>query len=360
MSFQCGACHWRESLHSGLYGHSASLAEANGLDVLSRSRYTLSTHDWLDSSEWNFSDYKAMLWIYSTRQLSYDSDKINAISGCLNMLGQRKGVQFVWGLPSVDFHYALLWNGAYDRPRGRFPSWSWAGWHARQNFYPFSPRSGSSGGLTDDGTGKLVMTTLPTAEVDLLGGLSLEDMARSARCLHTVCDLDVLGDVITVRSEVAHFRFEIIGDVMRKTDEGSSAFRHVLDSSSFDDSPEQSHEIQLEAQEDNEILTSTLFTRIRVTNTNGDHCRLERHCFPKSLRASTIMWLQQDGFDLVKILEVKSLKVEEENSPFHYIFSLGVDRSEGIPGQGRRIGWYVLSVEDWARACPKRDTIKLY
>lgn len=43
---------------------------------------------------------------------------------------------------------------------------------ARQNFYPFSPTQGSSGSLADNGTGNLVVTTAPAAEVTLLGGLS--------------------------------------------------------------------------------------------------------------------------------------------------------------------------------------------
>lgn len=356
VSFICGSGHWRESLHSGPYGHDASLASASGVDVRSRSRYTLSTRDWLDRPTWTFSDYKSMLWLYSTRQLSYEADKINAISGCLNMLGQRKGVQFVWGLPSVDFHYALLWNGAYDRPRPGFPSWSWAGWHARQNFYAFSPVSGSSGGFTDDGTGKLVMTIPPTDEVSLLGGLSLKDMSRSSRCLQTVSDLEIHGDVIAIRSEVAHFRFEIL-NTRSGTDGGSSAAGNAPDIAGSKIARDVDH--KGEAEEDTEMLTSVLFSRIRVTNTAGIECRFQRQCFPKVLRASTLAWLERDGVDLVRVVELRSLECEGTTSPFHYVFCLGVDRHASPPGRGRRLGWYVISVEDWARACPQMDTVML-
>lgn len=118
VSFQCGAGHWRESLHSGPYGHDANLSDGwEHLDLRTHTRWTLSIHRWLDNSNWCFSDYQGMISMYTIRELSYESDKINAISGCLNMLGLRKGIQFVWGLPSIDFHYALLWTREYDRPR---------------------------------------------------------------------------------------------------------------------------------------------------------------------------------------------------------------------------------------------------
>lgn len=356
VSYQCGAGHWRESLHSGPYGHDArKLARSSGLDIRSRSRYMLSTHDWLTNSQWNFGDYRAMLWTYSTRQLSYESDKINAISGCLNMLGQRKNVFFIWGLPSVDFHYALLWNGAYDRPRPGFPSWSWAGWHARQNFYQFSPKSSSSGDLADDGTGKLGMTTCPTAEVVLFDGLGLIDMARSSRCLQTVCDLEIQGKTMVIRSEVAHFRFDILNNPSGAHN-GDLVPENGIDSRS---SAELLEGLAAKTEDNRETLTSSLFGRIRITNTDGKVCLFERQYFPKVLRASTLAGLQREGFDLVRIIELKNLEGDEGTTPFHCIFCLGVNRNEADPGQGRRMGWYILSADEWARASPKMDSIKI-
>lgn len=354
VSYQCGAGHWRESLHSGPYGHDArDLARSSGLELRSRSRYTLSTHDWLSNSQWNFGDYRAMLWTYSTRQLSYESDKINAISGCLNMLGQRKYVSFIWGLPSVDFHYALLWSGAYDRPRPGFPSWSWAGWHARQNFYQFAPKSGSSGGLVDDGTGRLVMTMAPTGSVFLLGGLDLKDMARSSRCSQTVCDLEVHGKAITIRSEVAHVHFEILNT-------SSGGQRH-------DPAPENGGKSKLSVEslegdkmgDDLETPTASLLNRIGITCADGMVCRFERQYFPKVLRASTLASLQREGFNLVRILELRHLDGDEGTTPFHYVFCLGVNRDEADPEQGKRMGWYVLSAQEWTRASPKTVSIKI-
>lgn len=157
VSFLCGAGCWTGSLHSGRYGHSAHFTD---LDVRSSGFYTLSAKKWLRDSEWDFGEFADILVVFSQRKLSHESDKLNAISGCLNMLGRRKGLHFVHGLPSVDFHYALLWGHEYDRRRTGFPSWSWAGWHALQQLYFLEPDKGSSGELRDDGTGGQVSPSL--------------------------------------------------------------------------------------------------------------------------------------------------------------------------------------------------------
>ena len=49
------------------------------------------------------------------RKLSFESDKLNAINGCLNLMAEHKGTQFVGGMPVIDFHYALLWFGESAR-----------------------------------------------------------------------------------------------------------------------------------------------------------------------------------------------------------------------------------------------------
>ena len=124
VSFMCGAGHWRESLHSGEFGHDANIP---GVDLRSNGYYVLSAFMWLRNSEWDFSDYDAVALAYSHRRLSYESDRLDAISGCFNMVAQKKGIHFISGLPSADFHYALLFHGEKDRSRAGFPSWSWAG-----------------------------------------------------------------------------------------------------------------------------------------------------------------------------------------------------------------------------------------
>jgi hypothetical protein len=48
ISFMCGAGHWREALHSGEYGHDASISDIN---LHSKGYYVLSGLRWLNTSE---------------------------------------------------------------------------------------------------------------------------------------------------------------------------------------------------------------------------------------------------------------------------------------------------------------------
>lgn len=89
---------------------------------------------------------------YSGRNISYDSDSLNAFLGVLHQWETRlartkKPMSHLWGLPirgttthgpgSVNFYF--LWRhdfrDAVRRPD--FPSWSWAGWAGRKHFFKF-------------------------------------------------------------------------------------------------------------------------------------------------------------------------------------------------------------------------------
>lgn len=106
VSFLCGEGHWRESLHSGPHGHEA---EIEGIDPESEGHYMLSWPKWTKDKVWRFEDYHALLMGYTSRNSTFESDRLNAVTGCLNFIGEAKGVEFFHGLPLVDFHYALLW-----------------------------------------------------------------------------------------------------------------------------------------------------------------------------------------------------------------------------------------------------------
>jgi len=75
--------------------------------------------------------YASLVHNYSLRNLTQQSDALNAFSGILNMLRPDLGESFVWGLPESNFDAALLWRRYHHDPeckREGFPSWSWAGW----------------------------------------------------------------------------------------------------------------------------------------------------------------------------------------------------------------------------------------
>lgn len=82
------------------------------------------------------SDFAGSLYEYSSRQLSYDSDVLNAFEGIFGILMKRIGKERtlelteVYGLPASFFDWAILWqpNKTARRRSGGWPSWSWCGW----------------------------------------------------------------------------------------------------------------------------------------------------------------------------------------------------------------------------------------
>lgn len=89
---------------------------------------------------------------YSRRNISYDKDSLNAFLGVLHQWETRlaltkEPMSHLWGLPlrgktthgpdSVEFY--VLWShtrhDAVRRPG--FPSWSWAGWAGRKDFFQY-------------------------------------------------------------------------------------------------------------------------------------------------------------------------------------------------------------------------------
>ena len=72
---------------------------------------------------------------YSTRDLTYESDGLRAVSGLLRRLEISFGVGFVYGIPKDMMPEFLLWNHRPElntpqvvRRRASIPSWTWAGW----------------------------------------------------------------------------------------------------------------------------------------------------------------------------------------------------------------------------------------
>ncbi|KAK1988988.1 heterokaryon incompatibility protein-domain-containing protein [Colletotrichum cereale] len=99
-------------------------------------------------------DFFRLVQQYTTRNLTYDSDSLNAITGMLRILARRKpSVLHLSGLPYlslpeqvVPIHTqlftALSWyhkSGMVARRRPDFPSWTWAGWAGaiRWMCYPY-------------------------------------------------------------------------------------------------------------------------------------------------------------------------------------------------------------------------------
>lgn len=71
---------------------------------------------------------------YTMRDLTFESDGLNAISGIFSAISEELEETFLCGLPvSTLFEHSMLWfpNGRIRRriaDGAHFPSWSWAGW----------------------------------------------------------------------------------------------------------------------------------------------------------------------------------------------------------------------------------------
>lgn len=97
--------------------------------------------------------FYALVSVYTSRSLTFDKDKLPAVSGLAQRLHPMLGGDYLAGIWSSDFRQGLLWT-AYetDEPLGapprdyRAPSWSWASTHTQVDFqqYEWMPHMASS------------------------------------------------------------------------------------------------------------------------------------------------------------------------------------------------------------------------
>ena len=74
--------------------------------------------------------YVTLRQMYTSRQLTFGSDVLNAFVGILEVITIWTSEKFFWGHPCSDFDQWLCWDALYGskRPGNDFPSWSWASW----------------------------------------------------------------------------------------------------------------------------------------------------------------------------------------------------------------------------------------
>lgn len=99
---------------------------------------------------WN---YQIHVHHFSSRELIYKSDALNAFTAILEDLGASLDTTFCWGLPCRYFSHTFLWRACYAREedylnlrrrpdngsRAAFPSWPWAGWAGQFAFLVAPP-----------------------------------------------------------------------------------------------------------------------------------------------------------------------------------------------------------------------------
>ncbi|KAK0726134.1 heterokaryon incompatibility protein-domain-containing protein [Lasiosphaeris hirsuta] len=78
--------------------------------------------------------YDDLLRGYTKRQMTNESDVLNALAGIIERFTQCYRFPMLAGLPVGTFDWFLLFQGERLRRRRGFPSFSWAGWRGKLNF----------------------------------------------------------------------------------------------------------------------------------------------------------------------------------------------------------------------------------
>lgn len=119
--FSCQVSVWREDV----------MAEVDLVEPIQDSNSMSRT-----SFPWPLSRFNKYVVEYTGRELTYQSDALNAFLGIGNMITpSMANSRLFHGIPAVAFDWALLWNGNLNqknlRRRHQFPSWAWAGWQGQ-------------------------------------------------------------------------------------------------------------------------------------------------------------------------------------------------------------------------------------
>lgn len=79
----------------------------------------------------NISMYEGAVQEYTSREMSFWSDKLNAFAGIKAVFERQMSTKLLYGLPRDQLDTTLLWSAVAAGSLQRlpeFPSWSWAGW----------------------------------------------------------------------------------------------------------------------------------------------------------------------------------------------------------------------------------------
>lgn len=356
-SFLCGSGLFRPTLHSGPYGHWSRPptlpspdrpdhpAHLPPLDLRSGGFRALGGHSWLATSEFDFVDYSRIVMGYSSRSLSFESDKLKALEGCLNAIAERKGVEFLHGLPTAGFHYALLWTDEDEGRRHGFPSWSWAGWVATTGaVFLVLPRPMEKSGLVKGGDG--VWGCEGGVEEPMVGGLVLSQgrfdgaiIGGPSPCRRRLAALTLRPpgyEAVKVGSEGVRVWVELNKGVSRPV-QGTKCRAvccEVLRNGGVD------------ALEDDRMYEPShshrcgVYLRDRAGNLyKSDAMGLEDLSslavrLPYTLSGKELRWLMEDGLDLIRIVDLELYDTRQGSKPYRQVLCLGVDRSWDPKGGG--------------------------
>ncbi|PVH85046.1 hypothetical protein DL98DRAFT_609189 [Cadophora sp. DSE1049] len=82
-----------------------------------------------ETSEFDPESWGELITMYSALDLTFYSDKLNAVAGMAARAAARWSTTYLAGLWKEELPVCLLWNvcsNSSNQPKGKFPSWSWA------------------------------------------------------------------------------------------------------------------------------------------------------------------------------------------------------------------------------------------
>jgi hypothetical protein len=146
--------------------------------------------------------YHNLISAYRSRQLTLESDALNAFSGVISAFRRELNTEVVWDIPVAQFNETILWEPLIHDPTSRrdfFPSWSCLGWKA----------SSLPGDITWPCSLETHVETIPRIKwysVSADGGLSYvkTDKSASSKPLPMV-DLEVRLEKVALRQNCLCF-----------------------------------------------------------------------------------------------------------------------------------------------------------
>jgi hypothetical protein len=317
------------------------------------------------------------------------------LSGCLSFLSQNSGVQYFSGLPSKDFHYALLWIYEYDYPREGFPSWSWAGWHTCQAYHVFHPAKNS--GLEvhiHHGDHSFAFPTAviekPDIEKDDRFSIDLKNIDGTLfKCAHWPAQIFLSSpSEVIISSTWARSRFILTHNETESTESTESIndlpthLPKFLRNRPVEMFPPEFHsDTHPEVPWEDDTMYHIGYNRWRLLDAFGhlsipetphwlaiwlDSKNLSQsqhfpRCtfhFPSLMQGSSIRRILDEGLQLLNIIEIEI--VNEKGLTLRMVLCLGIDMVKDSLGVAKRFGGtFWIAKEYWDRLNPSKVTLKL-